>query len=315
MAVIARDYVEFKTVVGHATLGAVALGASVAVANIADRSEAFIAGNATVSAGADQSAEITVGASLGVQATGNAYAGQAGAVSLGAQVVVIRDNSTVAAHVDGTIDETASLRIVADTNRDITAHALGVSFGAISAGAAVAVAEAGGSTRAYIGSGAQVGGNWLNGQFVRNIDITARSIDSVDARTVGVSVGIGVALGGSVAMAKVDPDVSAYVAPDAAAVMAWNSLNERYGDAASERPGVGVNAGAYAVGVSMAKAESTPTVSAYVGGSIGAATLSVNAALGRPRRTVWQRNPMRLAPSAAWSALTPRSIPPGTLAA
>ncbi|EXI89661.1 MAG: hypothetical protein AW11_01349 [Candidatus Accumulibacter regalis] len=283
VGVVARDYVEFKAVVGNAAIGAVALGASVAVANIADRTEAFISGGATVNAGAGPSSDITVSAAMGEHATGNAYAGQAGAVSLGAQVVVIRDRSMVSAHMDGRIDQAAAVRILADTNRIVTSNALGVSFGAISAGAAIAVAEGGGSTSAYIGSGAQVGEQSANGQFVQDIDITAQSIDTADARTVGVSAGIGIALGGSVALATVNPNVSARIEPGATAIMAWDAINvSAAATPQANANALGVNAGAFAIGVSMAEAESTPVVSASVGGSIGAATLSVNAAQATP---------------------------------
>ena len=125
VAIRARDELDYFGLAGNVAAGLVALGASVVVANVDSNVEAYIAGGASVSAGPDAGYDLLVWSDLTSNMDGRAYAGQAGFVSVGAQVVVLNDNSTVWAHVnDGAILPRAcgTVTIEASSTRNVSTH-------------------------------------------------------------------------------------------------------------------------------------------------------------------------------------------------
>ena len=143
--------------VGGLAAGAVGIGGSVEIANIDGNTQAYIDQNSTVSAGGT----VIVDAELvSDTSNGTAFAGTAGIVGVGAQVVDIQDCSTESATLNSgvTIPQAAAgVRSRPTSNRSLTAQALGGDFGGVAAGVGVAIANATGGPSAGIGSGAQIG--------------------------------------------------------------------------------------------------------------------------------------------------------------
>ncbi|MGA2499913.1 MAG: hypothetical protein ABSH20_19420, partial [Tepidisphaeraceae bacterium] len=260
VGVRAKDAVTFNMTVGNVSGGAVALGGSIAVASINDNTDAHIGSGATVNAGGN----VLVNAALGENSSGNAYAGQGGLASLGAQAVVINDNSTQAAHIDSgaTINRAGgSLIVHADSTRTVTSDALGVSFGGIAAGAAVAIATVGGWTTATtaginVGLGGTVGG----------IDIAANSNDTAHAEVLGVNAGIDLAATGAVSIATVNPTVTASLGNGSNVSVTGNIGVVANSQAVTYAKSTGIAvSGGLSIGISMAQSQMTPTLSAFIG--------------------------------------------------
>ena len=90
----AESQVSYTGMVGGLSAGAVGIGGSVEIANIDGNTQAYIDQNSTVSAGGN----VTVDADARSDtSSGTAFAGTAGIVGVGAQVVDIQDTSTVSA--------------------------------------------------------------------------------------------------------------------------------------------------------------------------------------------------------------------------
>ena len=79
--------------VGGLSAGAVGIGGSVEIANIDGNTQSYIDQNSTVTA----ASTVILDAELDDTSSGTAYAGTAGIVGFGAQVVDIQDGSTVSA--------------------------------------------------------------------------------------------------------------------------------------------------------------------------------------------------------------------------
>ncbi len=147
----AKSLVSYNGIVGGLTAGVVGLGGSVEIANIQGNTQAYIDTGSTASAGGN----VTVGATLVTDhSNGLAFAGMAAVVGVGAQVVDIQDTSTVSATVNNgeAIPQAQQVLVTAMSNRSLNAQATGGSVGLVVAGAAVAIADAKGSTLASIGS-------------------------------------------------------------------------------------------------------------------------------------------------------------------
>src|SRR5262249_32397641 len=99
VGVISKERIHFDVLAGSGSAGAVGIGSAIGIVTIGSKVEAYI-GAATVTAGSGASDSVTVNASLVSDVTGKAWGGQAGGVALGAQVIVVNDNSQQLAHID-----------------------------------------------------------------------------------------------------------------------------------------------------------------------------------------------------------------------
>ncbi|UCD79969.1 MAG: LEPR-XLL domain-containing protein, partial [Desulfobacterales bacterium] len=261
----AKEDIDFYVVTGSISGGVVGIGGSVAIANIQSSTAAYIGAAATVSAGPDLSDDILVHARLHDAVEGLAFAGQAGLVSIGAQVVVFDDASTQTAFIaDGAMIPQAggTLQILAEADRNVKANASGGQIGAVTAGASVAVVDMGGATVASLG-GAKVGQE--SGKTVGNIRVTAASTAVGNADTLAVSGGILVGASASVAMTDVQPLIQASIGDGADIKVARGIAVESrsLGDANADAFGITVAGGA-SIGVSIAEAHLTPTVLTFL---------------------------------------------------
>ena len=259
VGVRASDDLQFDVIAGSAAVGAGGIGASIAVANLRSNVDAHVASGATVNAGGAPGDDIVVSASLTESATGRAYAGQAGGVTLGAQVVVINDTSQQSAYVeDGALLGNAdAVTISATAQRDVQAYAVGGGVGGAALGAAVAVANVDGATSARIGGATVTAGG---------VDVSADNTSSAYAKSIAVSAGAGVAINGSVATANVDPTVEAYVGAGGQVTASRDITIDARSEASvgADALGASLSAGG-GLGASVAVATMAPDVSAYVG--------------------------------------------------
>ncbi|MBW6493254.1 MAG: hypothetical protein K0B16_01635 [Burkholderiaceae bacterium] len=206
VGVRAKERLEFTLFGGSFSGGSAAAGAGIAIVNIGSKVEAFI-GDATVTAGAQTDDTVTVRADFVTDITGQAWGGQTGGVGLGAQVVVINDNSSQFAHVDSGADINragGSVLVKAKADRTIDAEAIGIQVAAAAAGASVAVVNVTGETR-----------SWVNGDMgqstgaVRDVEIAAESVADLTAYTLMGSLTGGFGLTGAVAAVDYAPTIKA----------------------------------------------------------------------------------------------------------
>ena len=165
-----------------------------------------------------------------------------------------------------TANETATLISTAQM------AAVAASFGgvAVAGGGAVTLNEVLSETRAHITS-TTVG---VNGDVNVEAHDTTTVTSLVDA--IGLSLGIGLAATGAAATSTIEVDVSAKI--DASPLSARHVVVEATATPSATSETRAVNAGAAAVGVSVAKAIVDNTVEAFVGGAaMGVASLRVSA--------------------------------------
>ncbi len=272
VSVLAKENIVFNATVGGISVGFAGIGGSVAIVSIESNTLAYVGSGATVRTGSAGS--VNVNAALTDNVTGNAYAGQAGTIALGAQVVVINDASTEIAHVDGTVTS-SSLAVTATANRALAANTIGGGLGAVAAGASIAQATAGGVTNAYLGAGETINAG--------SVTVSAASTDNASTDAIAVTAGIvGVAVNDS--EATIDPTVTADVAAGTSTTQHATIIANSLQITATETPtssatSTGVAVGGVGVGASISIATDDATVTAFVGdfASLSSGTLQVSA--------------------------------------
>lgn len=277
----ARESVSFDMITGAVAVGAVGLGAGVGVASFQNDNRAFIDDGASVTAGA--AGNVTVTAQLVERLGGLGIAGTGGIVAVDAAVSILKDNSSVIAQVgDGVaIDRANLVRIEAEDERTLESETYSVSVGLVTAGASVATSSIGGTTRASIGTGAQIG---QGAHQVNDLQVSADANHAASADALAGKAGLGLAASGTVASATLQPAVSASIGGGAIKVQ-----NDVDVDAAATvsatalATGINVSLGG-SVGASIANASASPIVSASLGAgtAIEADNISVDAAQRTP---------------------------------
>jgi Ca2+-binding RTX toxin-like protein len=274
----AKEVILLDAFAGSAAVGSAAgIGGSVAIVNIGSKVEAYI-GDATVIAGSGSTDAVRVQARLVTDVEGRAWGGQAGLLGLGAQVVVIKDNSVQLAHIDAGADISQAgdqVLVKAGADRDVHAQGIGLQFGAATLGASVAVADVGGQTRAWVDG--DIGQQ--PGMSVRDVQILAESTGTVDADTVQGAVGLLFGLSGAVSVADFDPLIEATtgINSDITATRNVTVKAQGIGTATADAIAGTLSLGA-AMGASVALATARPTLTARVNGDIrttGAGTVKL----------------------------------------
>ena len=145
VGVNAKEVIQLDSFAGSAAVGAVGIGGSVTIVNVGSRVDAYI-GSATITAGTDASDNVSVGARLVTDIEGKAWGGQGGGVALGAQVVVINDNSQQLAHIDNgaKIQRAGEVAVEASADRDVHVQGIGLQVAGVAIGVSAAVVEVGG---------------------------------------------------------------------------------------------------------------------------------------------------------------------------
>jgi hypothetical protein len=241
--------------------GALAVGASLAYADVAPVVAAYISGGTVNSRGSITLQALhnynTNGSLENRTVTASATAPAGGLVSLTGAGAVAESSPDIRAYT-GTnsvlsADGTITLRSLSHNNAYAKACGVAVGIGAI--GAAVADAEVNGGTRAY-----------LNGQVTGApyLTIEAGEIASAKAESFAAAGGL---VAGSVnkAEATVTPTVESYLGTGAR-ILVLNDVNiDARVTPSATADAFGINAGAAAIGASIAEARVAPVVNAYVG--------------------------------------------------
>jgi len=296
----AAEDLRFDVIAGSAAAGAGGIGGSIAVANLSSNTDAHVAGGATIGAGGMPGDDILVSAMLHEAATGYAYAGQAGGAALGAQVVVIHDTSAQSAYVEAgaQLGNADGVTISAVADRSVQASAVGGGIGGAAAGAAVAVADVGGATRAWVADA--IIGIGSSAPTVGSVTVSADNTSTAGAVSIGVSAGAGLALNGSVATAKVDPTVQAFAGAGAGIAALGDIAVDARSESAVSADALGVALSANGgVGASVAVATMAPDLSAYIGQN---AIVSAGSDLSVRARSNTDKNGVRLNKGARASA-------------
>ena len=190
----------------------------------------------------------------------------------------IADNA--AAYVTGTsnaaktgINRAGAVTVEAQSTETITGVALGASIGAVAAGASVVTSNIGGSTEAYLGNYVDVGE--ASGQSVGSLTVEATADATIASSVWGLSGGIG-AFTSNTADSTATPLVEAFTGNDPIQLTGDMVVSAAAApDVASNAYGVAV--GLLGAGASVATSTASPNVTAYSGGTIEAANLTVEA--------------------------------------
>ena len=273
----ARETLDFDMLTGALAVGVVGLGAGVGVAEFQNDTRAYIENGAHITAGA--AGDLTVHASLLETLGVLSIAGSGGVVAVDAAVAILGDGSNVVASLgdDVTVDRANAVRVAADDERTLEAETTGVSVGAVAAGASVAIAEIGGTTRATIGSGALIG---QGAQNVNGVVVSADADHAAKAEALAAKGGLGLAASGTVSTATIDPTVTASIGANGTITVQDNLEVDAVARVAARAEATGINVSLGAgVGASIAEAKVSPQVNATLGANtaIEAGGLQVSA--------------------------------------
>ena len=183
--------------------GAVGIGAGVAIGKLDDTVAAQLIGDAT----GDTKGNLSIMAGDAGSISSTAAGGAAGGVAVGVMVATASKNSNVNADVQlGDLDKYQSITLSASGSGSVSSSATGVSGGVVDAGnAAAATSSDDENINARFGDGTIV----TNASTLTSIGAT--DTPDLSANAYGVAVSGGAALGLSVALANLDPTVTATV--------------------------------------------------------------------------------------------------------
>ncbi|MFY9856030.1 MAG: hypothetical protein WAK26_19355, partial [Terracidiphilus sp.] len=265
---------------GFSAAGFAAGNASVVTDIMQSTTTADISGASTISTGGNL--DVKASDTVTVDALTFSLAASLG-VGLGGSVVTNIYGDTTSAYVNGTdsshlanIENAGQATIEAHDTVTMDGTAMGVSAGAVAAGASVTTSSIDGSLSAYVGDYAEIG--QTAGMTVDALTVEADFIGSGTSTVYGLAGGIG-AVSANVATSTIDTDVQAYIGnSDVTVTGAVNVLAMATPDAEADAYGVAV--GGLAVGASTATATASPEISAYAGGNsstIVAGSLTISA--------------------------------------
>lgn len=205
---------------------------------------------------------------------GVTYAPSLGAIfAAGAAVVILEDTSTTYASVNqgAKIEKAGAVTLSAAYTPMVRAEAWGGGAGAVAGGAAYSRAKVTGSVKAYFGDSVEVG--QAVGKTVSSISLTSllaipqssgSDVETAYAKAMAASLGI-LSGSGSDAAVEVNPTVEASIGNnakiDVTGAITVSAKSRASGTADAE----GISVALGAVGVSLARADMNPTVTARIG--------------------------------------------------
>ena len=205
----AKDDFGITAVVGSVQASAVGIGASLSLVLIGIKTNAQVLG-AEIRAG--PGGAVNIDANQRITVDGAAFAGGFSAfASLGAQLIFVKDSSSVGATLASAgaktakVDGAGSLSVKATSNRTYTPVLVNLNVGTLAVGASGAVVLASGSTTATV-TNATLGGTATVGA----VTVEANATSSTAPVVFGLSAGA-VALTGAIAWVEVTGSVSAKV--------------------------------------------------------------------------------------------------------
>jgi hypothetical protein len=273
------DVLAMKMTTGAVAGGGLAAGAGIGILTIDSGSTAQIVGGGTISAGG---LNLRAGTTRSIDSL--QFAGSAGlAAALSADVGIITDRSRTLAAVRGrAVNTTGAVAINAVSTRSISLEAKGGGLSAgVAVGASVGRAELGGSVRAELTDGARIG---QSGARASSITLGASANDTVDVDALAAGGGVGAALQGAAATARVTTSVATRM--DGAEMFATNLARitaSATGSADARATGFAL-AGLLAAGGSLGDASvgSTATVTVTNNSRVDAGSIGITATLLAP---------------------------------
>ncbi|GAB3043216.1 hypothetical protein GCM10027052_26710 [Parafrigoribacterium mesophilum] len=274
----AIDDLQVLGVAGAIGGGVVGGGGSVLVLNIRSRTDAGIGSTAVVTAGAGAADEISVRAVMVEDSLGFGLAAGGGFVGLGGQVAVIKDTGTQRAHIDGGAQlRRAGLGVLVESSatRTLNVYSIGVAAGAGAVGFAVAYVSVAGDNRAETASGTvAVGAAGTVGRYV------AKVIDNVTVDALGISLAGGaIGIGGVITFVDLSGTARASAAPTGSIGAGGVSVTADGSRTVTVKT-LNVTVGAVALGVTVARANSSRHLESVLGGATtttGAVTVRATA--------------------------------------
>ncbi|MDR3664313.1 MAG: hypothetical protein P4L86_28680, partial [Mycobacterium sp.] len=268
-----------------ASVGGLAIGASVATATFAGETDAYIQGDSahpkTVQ---DTAASLTVEASDASSATTTAVAGSAGIISGSGSAATSVIQSTVDAYLgpDANVSTTGAADISATGKAATLAQAYGFSAGEVAVGVSLAIADTKPQVSASVGAGSTVKASDLT--VAATVELPAQELKgasglySAEADTTSASGGL-VGINGASATATNEAVTTSYI--DTGSTINVNGSTQITAtDSTSQyASALGVAAGLAGIGADVAVAQSTSATTAYLGdnATVSGGSLSVKA--------------------------------------
>ncbi len=269
IGVIAEESATLKEFLGQVAGGVVGIGAAVDILSFDDNVQASDDG--TTTAGGD----VFVFASLNSAINITALDLSAGFVGLGAGVVVVTDNSTVAATL-GSVSTPGNVSVVATSTQTINVTTGQASIGAVGAGATFTEVTMGGSTTAKVDANAVIGSVATP---AASLTVDAVAVQDASLQTTAVTAGI-VSVGANFTTLTVNPTIDAAVGANAVVDVSGAVSVIATSTPDAEGNTFGVSAGGLSVGVSLTQVTVSPTITAEMdnGDNVSANAVNVGAA-------------------------------------
>jgi filamentous hemagglutinin family protein len=252
----ATDVTHLTITSGAGSGGVVGVGGGVGILSIENRTYAYIMDGAEIGA----AHQITIRAQSNIiDSTIDAYAGAVGAVGLGAAVIYADSKNNASAYMgNATITNVTDLNIHAFTTTELTANALGASFGALAGGIVYSRVSEEGVTKAYIKGESLI-------ENVKNLSIFSSATTTLISKSIAAAGGL-ISGSGAASFTIARPHVFAYVDEDAELHIDENIAIEAQAITSATSTSIGVTVAALGAGLSYADALSQPFLDAFVAG-------------------------------------------------
>ncbi|WP_203230655.1 calcium-binding protein [Agromyces humi] len=265
----AIDDLQVLGIAGAIGGGFVGGGGSVLVLNIRSRTDAAIGSTAVITAGGGASDEISVRAIMVEDSLAFGLAAGGGFVGIGGQVAVIKDTGSQRAHVDGGAElRRAGLGVLVESsaNRTLNVYSIGVAVGAGAVGFAIASVSVAGDNRAETATGTvAVGAAGTVGRYVAKVTDHV-TIDALAISLAGGAIGIG----GVITFVDLSGTAAASAAPVGTIGTGGVSITAD-GDRHVTVKTLNVTIGAFALGVTVARSNSSRNLEAVLRGATSTA--------------------------------------------
>ena len=268
-----------------ASVGGLAVGASVATATFAGETDAFIQGDKTHPLTVqDTATSLSVEASDASSATTMALAGSAGIVSGSGSAATSVVQSTVNAYLgpDANVSTTGDVNISAMGQAATLAQAYGVSAGSVAVGVSLAIADTRPQVSAYVGAGSTV--NAADLTVAASMELPAQALNgasgpySAEADTTSASGGL-VGINGASATATNEAATTSYIDTNSTINVNGSTQVTATDSTSQYASALGVAAGLAGIGADVAVAQSTSATTALLGNNatVKGGSLSVTA--------------------------------------
>ena len=296
IVVNANEDLEYDVKMGGVAGGVVGVGAAIGITSISSNVSATAGGS--LNAGG----QVTVKSKLDEDAGVLSVAGAVGFVGLGAAVIVISDDSTNEAKIldNASVQRASAVNVLATSNQTVSAQTIGVSVGAVGAGASFIQIDVDGSTGATIGTNANIGTT----DSVGSVNINASSTVDAQADVFAIAGGAA-AFSFNFAFIDVDPTIAAGIGAGTDVVADGNVSITSASNHDADGSVFSVSTGGGAFGTSWVEVKVRPTVDTYIGGSATVTAGGAIALLAVHNRDVVSYSPL----TTSWSYLGNEGAP------